>query len=90
MPKWPFKKSPRAPVTEEALSRIEVARQSGARKLSVLKNRAKERSPKPPREILDYYFATCGAKGRTLREVKLIVVGRGGAGKTPKNLGILL
>ena len=36
----------------------------------------------PPREILDYYFATRGAKGRALREVKLIVVGRGGAGKT--------
>ena len=42
----------------------------------------KKRSPKPPREILDYYFATRGAKGRTLRELKLIVVGRGGAGKT--------
>lgn len=40
------------------------------------------RSPKPPREILDYYFATRGSKGRALREVKLIVVGRGGAGKT--------
>src|SRR5271165_6024440 len=38
--------------------------------------------PKPPREILDYYFATRGAKGLALREVKLIVVGRGGAGKT--------
>jgi internalin A len=38
--------------------------------------------PKPPREILDYYFATRGVKGRALREVKLIVVGRGGAGKT--------
>jgi internalin A len=37
---------------------------------------------KSPREILDYYFATRGAKGRALREVKLIVVGRGGAGKT--------
>jgi hypothetical protein len=33
-------------------------------------------------EILDYYFATRGAKGLALREVKLIVVGRGGAGKT--------
>jgi internalin A len=40
------------------------------------------RLPKPAREILDYYFATRGAKGRALREVKLIVVGRGGAGKT--------
>jgi internalin A len=42
----------------------------------------KKRSPKPSREILDYYFATRGAKGRALREVKLIVVGRGGVGKT--------
>src|SRR5271165_6093836 len=41
-----------------------------------------KRSPKPPREILDYYFATRGVKGRALREAKLIVVGRGGAGKT--------
>ncbi len=41
-----------------------------------------QRSPKPSREILDYYFATRGAKGRALREVKLIVVGRGGSGKT--------
>jgi Leucine-rich repeat (LRR) protein len=44
--------------------------------------RSQKRSPKPSREILDYYFATRGAKGRALREVKLIVVGRGGAGKT--------
>ena len=41
-----------------------------------------KRLSKPPREILDYYFATRGAKGLALREVKLIVVGRGGAGKT--------
>jgi internalin A len=40
------------------------------------------KSSKPPREILDYYFSTRGAKGRALREVKLIVVGRGGVGKT--------
>jgi internalin A len=43
---------------------------------------SEKRSRKSPREILDYYFATRGAKGRALREVKLIVVGRGGAGKT--------
>src|SRR5271166_6563639 len=42
----------------------------------------KKGSQKPSREILDYYFATRGAKGRALRELKLIVVGRGGAGKT--------
>jgi internalin A len=41
-----------------------------------------KRLPKPPREILEYYFATRGAEGQALREVKLIVVGRGGAGKT--------
>jgi internalin A len=32
--------------------------------------------------ILDYYFSTRGKQGRALRELKLIVVGRGGAGKT--------
>ena len=42
----------------------------------------RRRSPKPSREILDYYFATRGAEGRALREVKLIVVGWGKAGKT--------
>jgi hypothetical protein len=42
----------------------------------------KKRLPKPPCEILDYYYATRGAKGLELRELKLIVVGRGGAGKT--------
>jgi internalin A len=36
---------------------------------------SQKRSPKPPREILDYYFATRGVKGLALREVKLIVVG---------------
>jgi len=41
-----------------------------------------ERCPKPSREILDYYFATRGAKGRALRELKLIVVGWGKAGKS--------
>jgi internalin A len=43
---------------------------------------SQKRSPKPPREILDYYFATRGVKGLALREVKLIVVGWGKAGKT--------
>ncbi|MBL8828369.1 MAG: leucine-rich repeat domain-containing protein [Planctomycetaceae bacterium] len=33
-------------------------------------------------EVLDYYFSTHGDQGRALRELKLIVVGRGGAGKT--------
>jgi len=37
---------------------------------------------KPPNEILGYYFRVRGAAGRALRECKLIVVGRGGAGKT--------
>jgi internalin A len=40
------------------------------------------RSFRTPREVLWYYFATRGAEGRALQEVKLIVVGRGGAGKT--------
>jgi hypothetical protein len=37
---------------------------------------------KPPKKILEYYFASCGAEGVALREMKLIVVGRGGVGKT--------
>ena len=37
--------------------------------------------PKPPREILDYYFSTV-AGSWALREVKLILVGRGEVGKT--------
>jgi internalin A len=43
---------------------------------------ASQKTPKPSREILEYYFATRGTKGQPLLEVKLIVVGRGGAGKT--------
>jgi hypothetical protein len=39
-------------------------------------------TPKPPKEILNYYFATQGKKGVALREMKLIVVGWGKAGKT--------
>ncbi len=35
-----------------------------------------------PAKILDYYFSTRAGAGRALRELKLIVVGRGGAGKT--------
>jgi small GTP-binding protein len=38
--------------------------------------------PSTPAVIIDYYFSTRGPHGRPLREVKLIVVGRGGAGKT--------
>jgi internalin A len=44
--------------------------------------KARKATAKPPHEILSYYFATRGEKGRALQEVKLIVVGRGGAGKT--------
>jgi internalin A len=40
------------------------------------------KEPASPRAILDYYFSTRGTQGRALRELKLIVVGRGGAGKT--------
>ncbi|MGB8167999.1 MAG: COR domain-containing protein [Chthoniobacteraceae bacterium] len=39
-------------------------------------------TPKPPKEILDYYFSTRGGEGVALREMKLIVVGWGKAGKT--------
>ncbi len=38
--------------------------------------------PKPPKEIFEYYFATRGHAGVALRELKLIVVGWGKAGKT--------
>jgi hypothetical protein len=38
---------------------------------------SQKRSPKPPREILDYYFATREAEGRAMREVKLLVIVRG-------------
>ena len=37
--------------------------------------------PRPAPEILDYYFASRGAEGQQLREVKLIFVGRGHVGK---------
>jgi internalin A len=39
-------------------------------------------SAKPPKEILDYYFSTRGAKGVALRELRLIVVGSPKVGKT--------
>ncbi|NQT13736.1 MAG: hypothetical protein HQ582_13365, partial [Planctomycetes bacterium] len=39
-------------------------------------------APADPAAILDYYFSTRGAEGQPLRELKLVVVGRGGAGKT--------
>ena len=35
-----------------------------------------------PQAILDYYFRTLGELGRPLEECRMIVVGRGGAGKT--------
>jgi internalin A len=38
--------------------------------------------PKPSKEILEYYFSTRGDAGVALREMKLIVVGWGKAGKT--------
>jgi len=41
-----------------------------------------ELDPKPPREILDYYFSTRGEAGQALRELRLIVVGRPKVGKT--------
>jgi internalin A len=39
-------------------------------------------TPADPTDILEYYFSTRGIHGSSLRELKLIVVGRGGAGKT--------
>lgn len=38
--------------------------------------------PRSPQEILDYYFRTRRLEKRPLNEAKLILVGRGGAGKT--------
>lgn len=38
--------------------------------------------PRSPREILDLYFATRGDQGQAFREFRMIVVGRGRAGKT--------
>ena len=43
---------------------------------------AEEAAPKPPGEILEYYFSTRGGEGRALREVKLIFIGRGEVGKS--------
>src|SRR5260221_2414438 len=43
--------------------------------------RDKSAKPARPRDILDYYFATRKA-ARPLNEIKLLLVGRGGAGKT--------
>ena len=37
---------------------------------------------RPPEEILRYYFESRNEKGRPLLELKLLLVGRGGAGKT--------
>jgi internalin A len=37
---------------------------------------------RPPEEILRYYFESRDEKGRPLLELKLLLVGRGGAGKT--------
>lgn len=43
-----------------------------------------QKNPKPakPKEILDYYFSQRRADARPLNEVKMMLVGRGGAGKT--------
>jgi internalin A len=39
-------------------------------------------APAPPLEILEYYFTMRGGPVRTLRELKVILVGRGEVGKT--------
>jgi len=38
--------------------------------------------PAKPTDILDYYFSSTGKDGRALREVKVILVGRGEVGKS--------
>ncbi len=38
--------------------------------------------PAKPADILDYYFSICGSAGQALREVKLILFGRGEVGKS--------
>ena len=38
--------------------------------------------PKPPSEILAFYFRIVGEAGEALRECKVVVIGRGQAGKT--------
>lgn len=38
--------------------------------------------PKPPKEILGYCLAALGERGQPLREMKVLVVGRGAVGKT--------
>lgn len=38
--------------------------------------------PANPQDILRYYYASTGELGQALREMKVLVVGRGGAGKT--------
>ncbi len=42
----------------------------------------KKGEPASPKAILDYYFAKQAKDARPLNEVKLLLVGRGGAGKT--------
>jgi internalin A len=41
-----------------------------------------EMHPAKPADIIDYYFGSRGTAGRVLREAKVILVGRGGVGKT--------
>ncbi|MCX6848901.1 MAG: leucine-rich repeat domain-containing protein [Verrucomicrobia bacterium] len=41
-----------------------------------------KKPPAKPQDLLDYYFAALGDRGQALREMKVLVVGRGGAGKT--------
>ncbi len=44
--------------------------------------RDKKMEPATPRAILDYYFSRQRSASRPLNEVKLVLVGRGGSGKT--------
>lgn len=49
--------------------------------VAIAKGMSEAKKPANPKDILDYYFRTRGGK-RPLNEAKLILVGRGGVGKT--------
>ncbi|OYW77555.1 MAG: hypothetical protein B7Z37_03775 [Verrucomicrobia bacterium 12-59-8] len=51
----------------------------GPRESEVVNNR---KTPAKPQTILDYYFGSRAKNSQPLNEVKMILVGRGGAGKT--------
>ncbi len=50
--------------------------------LGVTRKQRQKKSPANARAILDYYFTKHSKEARPLNEVKMLMVGRGGAGKT--------